>query len=201
MPEIGGGGWAETVVWRAANEAGNPFSIAVLDCRGACRAFAKATEDRQSADAIHSIMNFVASFNGRSEEAETLISPCEVGIPCGGPTPVPKTSLGPQNRWLIKADAGTITARRAWTGQWVHSADFAWANDILKITRVVSDKLEVYNSTRYAVAEIEFLLSIYLAQIPAAYPIPPGQERCRPAEIAAAGWGRHGRIAEFARRI
>jgi hypothetical protein len=115
--------------------------------------------------------------------------------------PVPKTTLRPQDRWLIQTAARTITARRAWTGQWIHSVDFTWANDTLKIIHLVSGELEVYNSTRYAVAEIEFLLTIYLSQVPAAYPIPPGQERCRPAEIAAAGWARHGRIAEFARKL
>jgi len=103
------------------------------------------------------------------------------------------------HKWLLEIAEASILARRRWTGQLVHVAEFEALDECLIIKRLTSQVQSVYGSADYAVAEIEFLLRTYLERAACAFPIPPGLNRREVSRIAVSGWKMHGSIAQFAR--
>jgi hypothetical protein len=133
--------------------------------------------------------------------AEGLSSACSISVSSSGApmTHHAFTSPGQGHKWFLGIVEQTILARRRWTGQLVHVAEFETHDDHLIIKRLTSERQLVYGSSEYAVAEMEFLLKTYFEGAHWAFPIPPGLNRNDMSKIALSGWKAHGPVARFAR--
>jgi hypothetical protein len=193
--------WKTDVAWLSADEPANPFPFPVLDCRPACAAFAQATDSVVESQSLGAIEALVRSSQPSLLPTDSLSANCSIKIRLnGGPSGLAGfTVAGQGDRWIFHVEGQTIVARRQWTGQTIHVAEFELDDDFLAVTHITSQRDFVYNSFDYAIAEMHFLLKIYLEGARAAFPIPPGLERTNNVKIATIGWKTHGDIAKFAR--
>ena len=192
--------WKAELVWLAPTDPKNPFDFEALDCRSACAALSRASAPGASAQAISDIETLALRFEPELAPADAIVATCALAIeyPAAAPLFAPRS---PGHRWSLQAGDHRILARRSWTGQTIHAADFRIANGHLLVDRLASDRHAVYDDLGYAVAEFEFLLNSYVARKPWAFPVPPTLRREDRVEIAVSGWTAHGPIATFARMV
>jgi hypothetical protein len=193
--------WHSQLAWLPTDAPQNPFAFAVLDCRAACAALAEATGPIVDSQGLTAIEDAVRSSQSTPLSTDNLSANCSIRIHMREP-PSALTSFATAEhggKWIFHMLPRHIVARRRWTGQTIHVAEFELDGDLLTITHVASQKDFVHGSADYAVAEIEFLLRKYLEAAPAAFPIPPGLDEKDSVRIALIGWKAHGTIAEFAR--
>jgi len=195
--------WTEQLAsWLPVGDPDNPYPFEVLDCRAACAALTLAQADGAGSEAITAIEAAVRATASRLAPNDALTTSCLVSVATGDFVQPPRPAAPDQgHRWLLEMDEGSILARRRWTGQLVHVAEFEPGNGHIVINRLASERQFVYGSAEYAVAEIEFLLRTYLEGDAPAFPIPPGLNRNDTSRIALGGWKAHGPIARFARAL
>ncbi len=190
--------WKAELVWLAPTDPRNPFDFEALDCRSACAAFSRAGAPDANALAVAEIETLALRFEPEMEPVDAIVTACALAIeyPAGAPLFAPR---GPGHRWSLQIEDHRILARRSWTGQTIHAADFRIMDGHLLVNRLVSDRHAVYDDPSYAVTEFEFLLNSYVARKLWAFPVPPTLRREDRVQIAVSGWTAHGPIAAFAR--
>jgi hypothetical protein len=192
--------WMEQLSWLLVGNPENPYSFEVLDCRAACAALTL-SQSEMGPEAVASIEQVAQSSPSTLVPAEDLSSACSMSISSSG-APITHhafTPPGQGHKWLLEIVDQTILARRRWTGQLVHVAEFEVHDARLIIKRLTSERQLVYGNAEYAVAEMEFLLKTYFEGADCAFPIPPGLNRNDTSKIALSGWKAHGPVARFAR--
>jgi hypothetical protein len=193
--------WHSQLAWLPTDAPQNPFAFAVLDCRAACAALAEATGPIVGSQGLTAIEDAVRSSQSTPLPTDHLSANCSIRIHLREP-PSTLTNFATAEhggKWIFNMFPPNHVARRRWTGQTIHVAEFELDGDLLTITHVASQRDFVHGSADYAVAEIEFLLRKYLEGAPAAFPIPPRLDEKDKVRIALIGWKAHGAIAEFAR--
>lgn len=193
--------WQSKLTWLPTDAPQNPFPFAVLDCRAACVALAEATGPIVGSQGLTAIEDIVRSSQSTPLPADSLSANCSIRIHLREPPSALASFANADHgdKWVFHMLPRNIVARRRWTGQTIHVAEFELDGDLLTITHVASQRDFVHGSADYAVAEIEFLLRKYLEGAPAAFPIPPGLGEKDSVRIALIGWKAHGAIAEFGR--
>ena len=175
----------------------------MLDCRNACVALSKSVCVETASDALAAIEKVVEARPPTVAMTDALSVSCAIRIRCRDGFADRSTSgaLAPDHKWLLDLADRTILARRRWTGQTIHIAEFEILSDWMTINRLTYQAHSVYGSWEYAVAEIEFLLKTYVEGAASAFPIPPGLSRDNMQKIALEGWKAHGPIAQFGRLL
>jgi hypothetical protein len=194
--------WKEQLTWLRAGAPDNPFVFEVLDCRAACAALALTTANETASEAFSSLEKIVDSSPPAAAIADGLSVSCAIKISRRESLAVrsPFAAKEAGHKWLLDLAEENILARRRWTGQLIHIAEFeALDHHCLIAKRVTSELQSVYENPDYAVAEMEFLLRTYIEEVQWAFPIPPGVTRQEMSKIALNGWKAHGPIAKFAR--
>jgi hypothetical protein len=193
--------WKEQLTWLRAGAPDNPFAFDVLDCRAACESLALTTANETASEAFASLEKIVESSSPAKAMADGLSVSCTIKISrresLADHSPFEAKEAG--HRWLLELAEENILARRRWTGQLIHIAEFETLDRCSTVKRVTSQLQSVYNSPDYALAEMEFLLRTYIEKVQWAFPIPPGVTRQEMPKIALNGWKAHGPIAKFAR--
>lgn len=193
--------WKTDLAWLSTDAPQNPFPFAVLDCRAACAALAQATGPVVESQGLTTIEDIVRTSQSTPLPMDSLSANCSIKIHLHErPSALASFATADHgDKWIFHMLRQNIVARRRWTGQTIHVAEFELDDDLLTVTHIASQKDFVYNSADYAIAEIEFLLRKYLEGARAAFPIPPGLGPRDSVKIALIGWKAHGAIAEFAR--
>jgi len=195
--------WMQRLVWLPAGDPRNPYPFEVLDCRNACLALSESAGVETAPDAVAAIQKTVEALPPTPLMADGSSVGCAITIRCrDGLAEHSKSEALPiGHKWLLDRTDQTILARRRWTGQLIHIAEFEMLDEWLTINRLTYRAPSVYGSWEYAVAEIEFLLKTYVEGAPSAFPIPPGLSRDNTQKIALEGWKVHGPIAQFGRLL
>jgi hypothetical protein len=195
--------WKKRLSWLPPEDPENPYPYEVLDCRAVCATLAFATRNEMASEAVATIEKIVKLSPSARMVGDSLSVSCAIRIHGCYNHSDRSTFVAPTigHKWLIETAEATILAKRRWTGQLVHLAEFEALDKCLIIKRLTSQSQSVYGSSDYAIAEIEFLLKTYLEGAACAFPIPPGLTRHDRSKIAVSGWRVHGSIAQFGRFV
>jgi len=197
-----------TAEWLPVAHPNNPFPYEVLDCRCVALTYMSLTSDTT---VLTSFVRSRAS-DGRELRGQSPIG--AVAVPGELHFPGLRMPDGPlfvasemEHKWDLYAYDGDLYARRSWTGDLIHTAAITTLPE-----EIVLDKIQ--SNTSDALAEIEFLVTWYVARRPFPFSIPPELFEIGDADtqkdteikdikmlIAIWGWQAHGRLAQFGRRM
>jgi len=191
--------WKTKIAWLSKDDAANPYSFDVLDCRPAVDALEATIASQPGAPLVDKIVEQSRKNPTTVIPGDLLTAKCAITIAVPDPETLTLLAPGAGHKWELDIIGQRILARRLWTGQIVHVADFQIENDALIFYQLISDKTAVYSDSTFAIAEIQFLLQTYLERKPGAFPIQPGIDLQDHEKIALQGWKAYGPIACFAR--
>ncbi len=190
-------------IWLPIESPDNPFPFEVLDCRATCAALAATIRDDLATNAVASLVTIAEAVGAPTLPPDCVRGDPEIVVPSSAPDqsgPVIAES-DVECRWSLRRIDRQFHARRRWTGQLIHVADFVLRDGSVAITGLGSRRDFVHNSFAYAAAEFAFLAETYIGGRLAAFPIPPRLRRDEPEKIAMSGWKTHGSAALFARFV
>ena len=120
--------WMQRLVWLPAGDPRNPYPFEVLDCRNACVALSKSVCVETASDALAAIEKVVEARPPTVAMTDALSVSCAIRIRCRDGFADRSTSgaLAPDHKWLLDLADRTILARRRWTGQQIHIAEFRY---------------------------------------------------------------------------
>jgi hypothetical protein len=193
--------WKERLTWLRAGAPDNPFAFEVLDCRAACASLTLTTANETASPPFATLEKAIESSVLSNAIEDGLSVSCELKVSrrIGAADSAAFATKKAGHKWLLEMAEPHILARRRWTGQLIHVAQFEPLDECLLIKQVTSEPQSVYKNPKYAVAEIEFLLRTYIEEALWAFPISPELTRVEMSRIALSGWKAHGPIAKFAR--
>jgi hypothetical protein len=190
--------------WLAPSDAQNPFGFEVIDCRSIALTMVSATPDPQVVANFFGLRRSDASEVAAMGLSETLPVDCQFSIAYDRQLLDGPLFLAPEmeHKWDIYAHGRKIYVRRSWTGVVVHVAEVEQAEaGRLSLSSLTCETAPVFGVPEFAVAQLHFLLSIYLERQLRPFPIPPPQAQDDPQDIALGGWSFYGRAAQFACRL
>jgi len=151
--------------WLAPSDAQNPFGLEVIDCRSVALTMVSATPDPQTVANFFGLRGSDANEVAAKDLNETLAVDCRFSIAYDGQFVDGPIFLAPEmeHKWDIYAHGGKIYVRRSWTGIVVHVAEIEEAEaGRLSLRSLTCEAGPVFGVPEFAVAQLHFLLSIYL---------------------------------------